>query len=125
MSDDATTKAKTVRFTLNPANPPPPADWSEVDKLTEEEIHAAALSDPDAQPWTEEQLARAKRRVDVRLIRERLGLTQEQFARRFGLRLEMVRGWEDRTLVPDAAAVTLLRVIWAEPETVRRVVAAE
>ena len=59
------------------------------------------------------------------LIRQRLGLTQEEFARRFGLRLEMVLGWEDRTLVPDTAAVTLLRVIWAEPETVRRVVAAE
>ena len=37
---------------------------------------------------------------------------------------EMVRGWEDRTLVPDPAAVTLLRVIWAEPEAVRRAVAA-
>ena len=100
-------------------------DWERLRAMTDEEVTAAALSDPDAQPRTEEQLARAKRRVDVRLIRERLGLTQEQFARRFGLRLEMVRGWEDRTLVPDAAAVTLLRVIWAEPETVRRVVAAE
>jgi putative transcriptional regulator len=125
MSDDATTKAKIVRVKLDPANPPPPSDWSEVDKLTEDEIHAAALSDPDAQPWSEEQLARAKRRVDVRLIRERLGLTQEKFAQRFGLRVEMVRGWEDRSLVPDAAAVTLLRVIWAEPEVVRRVVAGE
>lgn len=125
MSDDSTTKVKIVRVTLDPANPPPPSDWSEFDKLTEEEIHAAALSDPDAQPWTPEQLARARRVVDVRLIRDRLGLTQEEFARRFGLRLDMVRGWEDRTLVPLAAAVTLLRVIWAEPETVRRVVAAE
>ena len=82
------------------------------------------LSDPDAQPATPEQLARARRR-DVTLIRERLCLTQEEFARRFGLRLEMVRGWEAHTLRPDSAAVTLLRVIWAEPETVRRVVAAE
>ena len=93
--------------------------------VTEEEIHAAALSDPDAQPWTPEQLARSRRVVDVRLIRERHCLSQEEFARRFGLKLEMVRGWEDRTLVPDSTAVTLLRVIWAEPETVRRVVAAE
>ena len=84
----------------------------------------ASLSDLDAQPWTHEQLARARRVVDVRLIREKFGLGQEDFARRFGLRLEMVRGWEDRTLVPDPAAVTLLRVIWAEPEAVRRAVAA-
>ncbi len=100
-------------------------DWTEADKLTEEQIHAAALTDPDAQPWTPEQLARARRVCDVRLIRERLDLSQEEFARRFGLKLDMVRGWEDRTLVPDAAAVTLLRVIWAEPEAVRRAVAAE
>ena len=114
-----------MRVKLDPANPPPPSDWSDVDKLTEEEIHAAAMSDPDAQPWTPEMMARARRVVDVRLIREKFGLTQEEFARRFGLKLDIVRGWEDRTLVPDAAAVTLLRVIWAEPEAVRRVVAAE
>jgi putative transcriptional regulator len=124
MSDDATTKARTVRFTLDPANAPK-ADWTEADKLTAEEIHAAALADPDAQPSTPEQLARARRIVRVEVIRAKLGLTQEEFARRFGLKLEMVRGWEDRSLVPDAAAVTLLRVIWAEPEMVRRVVAAE
>lgn len=113
-----------TRYRPDPSKPHK-TDWTEADKLTEEEIHAAALSDPDAQPWTAEQLARARRVVDVRLIRERFGLTQEEFARRFGLKLDMVRGWEDRTLRPDAAAVTLLRVIWAEPETVRRVVAAE
>jgi putative transcriptional regulator len=88
-------------------------------------IHAAALADPDAQPATREQLARARRVVNVRLIRDKFGLTQEQFARRFGLRIEMVRGWEDKSLVPAPAAVTLLRVIWAEPDAVRRVVAAE
>ena len=104
---------------------PHKTDWTEVDKLTDDEIHAAALSDPDAQPWTAEQLARARRVVDVRQIRERLGLVLEEFARQFGLRLETVRGWEDRTVVPDASAIVLLRVIWAEPETVRRVVAAE
>jgi putative transcriptional regulator len=126
MSDDATTKDKAVvRVTLDPTNPPPPSDWTEVDKLTEDQIHAAAMSDPDAQPATCEQLARARRVVRVKLIREKYGLSQEEFARRFGLKLEMVRGWEDRTLEPDAAAVTLLRVIWQEPEAVRRVVAAE
>lgn len=113
-----------TRYDLDPANPPA-SDWTAFDARTEAENTAAALSDPDAQPATAEQLARARRRVDVRLIRERLGLTQEEFARRFGLRLEMVRGWEDRTLVPDPAAVTLLRVIVAEPEAVRRAVAAE
>ena len=116
--------ANITRYKPDPSKPHK-TDWTEVDRLTDEEIHAAALGDPDAQPWTAEQLARARRVVDVRLIRERLGLTQEEFARQFGLRLESVRGWEDRSLKPDSAAIVLLRVIWAEPETVRRVVAAE
>ena len=119
MSDENIT-----RYKPDPSKPHH-SDWTEADKLTETEIHAAALSDPDAQPWTAEQLARARRVVDVRLIREKYGLTQEEFARRFGLKLETVRGWEDRSIVPDAAAITLLRVIWAEPDAVRRVVAAE
>ena len=38
MSVDAITKVKTVRVKLDPANPPPPSDWSKVDKLTEQEI---------------------------------------------------------------------------------------
>ena len=41
------------------------------------------------------------------------------------LAVEMVRGWEDKTLTPDPAAVTLLRMILADPDAVRRVVAAE
>ena len=114
MSDDNIT-----RYKLDPVNPPK-TDWTAFDARTEAENTAAALADPDAQPATPEQLARSKRVVDVRMIREKFGLTQEQFARRFGLQLEMVRGWEERTLVPDAAARTLLRVIWLEPEAVRR-----
>ena len=35
-------------------------NWEQIDSLTEEEIRAAAISDPDAQPLTDEQLARMK-----------------------------------------------------------------
>jgi uncharacterized protein (DUF4415 family) len=40
-------------------------DWAAVDALTEEEISAAALSDPDAQPLTEEQLSEFRRIADI------------------------------------------------------------
>jgi hypothetical protein len=33
-------------------------DWEKIDKMTDEELHQAALDDPDAQPLTEEQLAK-------------------------------------------------------------------
>jgi DNA-binding transcriptional regulator YiaG len=117
MSGDSITRAKPDLA----AQP----DWTEADKLTDDDIRKRALSDPDAQPWNAGQWARARRVVDVRLIRDKYGLTQDEFARRFGLKPELVRGWEDKTLTPDAAAITLLRVIWADPDAVRRVLAAE
>jgi uncharacterized protein (DUF4415 family) len=40
-------------------------DWAAVDTLTDEEIIAAALSDPDAQPLTEEQLLEFRRVSDI------------------------------------------------------------
>jgi uncharacterized protein (DUF4415 family) len=40
-------------------------DWAAVDALTEEAITAAALSDPDAQPLTEEQLLEFRRVADL------------------------------------------------------------
>lgn len=36
-------------------------DREALDQMTDEELHEAALSDPDAQPLTEEQLKRFKR----------------------------------------------------------------
>ncbi|MBS0640906.1 MAG: helix-turn-helix domain-containing protein, partial [Proteobacteria bacterium] len=56
--------------------------------------------------------------VDVRQIRERLGLTQEQFALRFGLDLDAVRNWEHGRRTPDLAARLYLRVIDAAPGAV-------
>ena len=41
--------------------PPDQTDWARVSAMTEEEVIAAALSDPDAQPLTPEQLARMRR----------------------------------------------------------------
>jgi hypothetical protein len=35
-------------------------DWAKFDAMTDEEVTAAALSDPDAQPLTEAQLGRMK-----------------------------------------------------------------
>ena len=50
-----------TRVTLNPNNPSRgKTDWEEVEAMTEEEIHAAALSDPDAQPVTPEELEEFK-----------------------------------------------------------------
>jgi DNA-binding transcriptional regulator YiaG len=57
--------------------------------------------------------------VDVRKLRERLGLTQEQFALRFGLELDAVRNWEYGRREPDRAAKSYLTVIDKDPERVQ------
>ncbi len=55
-----------------------------------------------------------------REIRLCLRLTQEEFAARFGVPLELVRDWERGVRHPDAAARTLLRVIDRDPDAVIR-----
>ena len=52
-------------------------NWSRADAMTDEQIHAAALADPDAQPFTESQVRQMKPVRRVKLLRIRLRLTQE------------------------------------------------
>jgi putative transcriptional regulator len=86
--------------------------------MTEEEIEAHALSDPDNPPLTDEELAQMHRVVSLRKIRTRLNLTQEQFAEQFHLPLGTIRDWEQGKKHPDSAARALLRVIERNPEAV-------
>jgi putative transcriptional regulator len=101
-------------------------DWAAFDAMTEEEVHAAALSDPDAQPLTPEQLARMRPGyLNTRLLRHRLKLTQEQFADQFRIPLATIRDWEERRSEPDAVASAYLRAINFETEAVRRACATK
>jgi putative transcriptional regulator len=112
-------RGSTTRFRLDPKRPPK-TDWRAFDAMTEEERHAAAVSDPDCPPATEEQLARARRVVNVRAIRRSMNLTQEEFAERFSLPLGTVRDWEQGAHRPDRAAQVLLTVIARDPDAVVR-----
>ena len=71
-------KTGTTRVTVKPGDPLPrgDTDWARLDAMTDEEVTAAALSDPDAQPLTSEQLAKMRRvsRVKVLLLRQRHSL---------------------------------------------------
>jgi putative transcriptional regulator len=58
--------------------------------------------------------------VDVKAIRERLGLSQEAFALRFGFTLAAVRDWEQGRRRPEQAARVLLLVIQKEPRAVEK-----
>ncbi len=105
--DDGTTRSLVDR-----------TDWARVAAMTEEEVEANALSDPDNPPWMEEELQRLKPVPNTKVIRARLHLTQEQFALRFHLPLGTVRDWELGRREPDTAAKNFLRVIEHDPQTV-------
>jgi len=98
-------------------------DWARLDAMTEEEIEANALSDPDNPPISDEELARFRRVPNPREIRKRLNLTQEEFAERFHLRLGTIRDWEQGKKQPDSAARVLLWVIEMNPEAVDQALA--
>jgi putative transcriptional regulator len=97
---------------------PERTDWARLDAMTDEEVLAAAMSDPDARPLTEEQLATARRVPRVRTIRRALGLTQEDFAARYQIPLGTLRDWEQGRTEPDQPARAYLKVIAANPEEV-------
>ena len=93
-------------------------DWSRADRMTDEDIHAAALADPDAQPLTPERLAKMRRTPQVRIMRRALRLSQEEFAERFHIPLGTLRDWEQGRKDPDTAARAYLRVIGHNPKAV-------
>jgi putative transcriptional regulator len=57
--------------------------------------------------------------VDVSALRQRMGMTQEQFAARFGFSVATLRHWERGDRTPQGAALVLLNVINRAPDAVR------
>jgi putative transcriptional regulator len=98
-------------------------DWARLDALDDEEVMAAARSDPDAQPLTSEQLARMRRVSRVKVLRQRLAMTQAEFVAAFHLPLTTLRDWEQHRSTPDAPARALLLAIERDPEVMRRLLA--
>lgn len=117
MKKTDTTKVMTI------AGEEPPTgatDWEAVDRLSEAELLAAAEADPDAQPFAMPQLAAMRRVSRVKVLRQRLGLTQAEFSDAYGVPIGTLRDWEQRRSTPDAPARALLRAIDRDPETMRR-----
>jgi putative transcriptional regulator len=97
----------------------------EMSKLGKKLIAAAhegiAIARGEADPGT--YRVHIPPRVDVGALRRRTGLTQEEFALRYGLTVARVRDWEQQRSEPDAAARAYLKVIEKEPDAVKRALA--
>jgi len=58
--------------------------------------------------------------VDVRAIRAKLGLTQLEFASRFGFTVRAVQHWEQGTRQPEGPARVLIALIEVDHKTISR-----
>ena len=104
-------------------------DWAKVHATTEADIARHAREDGTQPPSDREwrKMVREGRivlvppaKVDVRSIREKLDLSQSEFAARFGFTAGAVRQWEQGRRQPQGPARVLLTIIAREPGAVSR-----
>jgi putative transcriptional regulator len=107
---------KTVRVSVDlrrPASlPVGRVDRRRLDATTEADL-AAQQAEDDAEAM--QDTARFVRRV-----RRRLGLTQQEFARRIDVPLDTIRNWEQGKRYPTGAAKALLKILDKAPEAALR-----
>jgi putative transcriptional regulator len=60
---------------------------------------------------------------NVKALRDRLGLSQQQFADRYGFSVETIRNYEQGHRRPAGPARVLLEIIASEPDAVTRALA--
>lgn len=58
--------------------------------------------------------------IDVRRIRQKVQMSQGEFAKYFGVSVRTIQEWEQGRCVPGGASRAFLTVIDREPEAVRR-----
>jgi len=89
------------------------SEWASFDRLTDADVVAAAHTDRDNPPATDQQSKRMHRVARVKQIRWQLELSQEEFAERLRISLDQLKSWERGDGKPDAAAQALLDEIAA------------
>jgi putative transcriptional regulator len=59
--------------------------------------------------------------IDVKKLRERIGMSQPKFAASFGISLGTLRHWERGDRYPQGPALVLLNLLFKDPNTVLEV----
>lgn len=105
-------------------------DWARLAGTTDARIDTQIAADAETAPvFTDKELARARRVVpapssaNVKAIRHRLGLSQREFAARYGFSIETIRNYEQGHRRPAGPARVLLEVIANAPDVVTRALA--
>jgi putative transcriptional regulator len=111
-----------ARFTLDPNNLPTMSkeEWARLEAMTDEQITAAAESDPDNPPLTDGELERVQTARRVQAVRAGTGLSQRRFAETYRINVARLRDLEQGRTQPDSAMLAYLTVIEREPKAVER-----
>ena len=115
------------RFSLDDAMRVGPNDRARMDATSEYDIQRQIAEDPDTAPDLsgEDPADFAVRRSypDLKRLRQRIGMSQTEFAHAYGLSVWTLRQWEQGVADPDGAARSYLKVIDQDPEGTRRALA--
>ena len=96
----------------------PRIDRAKIDATTEADIRRHMREDAD-----EVQLAGFAPVIPPQLLRKRLGMTQEEFARALRIPLSTLRNWEQGRVLPDPAARSLLAIVAKNPKAALKALA--
>ena len=116
-----------ARFTLDPKTLPTMSkeEWARLEAMTDEQITAAAKSDRDNPPLTDEELERVRMARRVRTVRAHTGISQRRFAEVYRINVARLRDLEQGRTQPDSAMLAYLTVIEREPKAVERALREE
>jgi putative transcriptional regulator len=114
-----------TRFQPDPKNLPKltAAQRARLDAMTQEEIEAKAVGDPDNPPLTPDELERMTSARFVKSARQTTGLSQAEFAERYRINLSRLRDLEQGRTVTDSAMAAYLTVIAKNPKAVDKALA--
>ena len=97
-------------------------DYNIVRNTTEADIERQKIEDNHPRP---EDLGPTRVVIggpNVSALRAKFGISQEEFAERFGISLRTLQQWEQKRRAPDGPAKLLLRIIEQKPDVVERIV---
>jgi putative transcriptional regulator len=105
-----------IRKTLQQAKEGGRFDREKFDTVRDADLERMIDEDPDLAPRTET----LEPYYEARPVREKLGLTQQQFAKKLGISVTTVRGWERDGTPTDPLVQALLRILDRIPEPALR-----
>ena len=92
---------------------PPTVDHAKLAATTEAEIQQHMIEDGEVR---DAPLANSTLIIPARSVREKLGLSQEAFAKALKIPVGTIRNWEQNRVKPDPAARALLLILYRQPE---------